>query len=344
MQESYPMAYVTAPGKVEFQERQLPQQNEHEVLIKVRATSICGSDLHIFKGKHPAAPLPVAVGHEISGEIIRVGEAVTRVKEGDRVAVEPVIVCGKCHFCLRGEYHLCLNISFQYRRGQGGFTPYFLAGESWVHKLPDNVSYEEGALLEPLSVAVHAVRKSELKFGQTSAIFGAGAIGLLLLAVIKQAGGADCFVVDLQPHRLETARLMGGLPLNNQEMDVLKHIFEATHSLGVDRSFEAVGIEKTLVQSLQVLKKGGIATLVGIFEEASVNLPANIFVQREITLCGSQGYCWDFQQAIELVGSGRVQLQPFITHTFPLESLQQAFELLNEPHNKSIKVLITNQD
>jgi len=341
MQETYPMAFVTAPGTVEFRERRLPSLQSNQVLVKVKAASICGSDLHIFKGKHPSAPLPAAVGHELCGEIIRVGREVARVQEGDRVAIEPVIVCGKCHFCQRGEYHLCLNISFQYRQGQGGFTPYFVAEERWVHKLPANISDAQGALLEPLSVAVHAVRRSGLQFGQTSAVFGAGAIGLLLLRVIRQAGGGDCFVVDLQPHRLETAQMLGGIPLNNREVDVLKYIYAATASLGVDRSFEAVGIAPTLVQSLQVLKKGATAILVGIFEEPAVNIPANLFVQREITLTGSQGYCWDFPRAIELVESGKVQLQPLITHSLPLESLQQAFDLLSDPENAAIKVLIT---
>jgi len=346
MQKTYPMAFVTAPGKVDFQERKLPPHlSDYEVLVKVRAASICGSDLHIYKGMHPSAPLPVSVGHEISGEILQIGNEVTRVHEGERVAVEPVIACGKCHFCERGEYHLCMNISFQYRQGQGGFTPYFVAEENWVHKLPENISFEEGALLEPLSVAVHAVRKSGLQFGETSAIFGAGAIGLLLLMVIKGAGGGDCFVVDIQPHRLDLARKLGAIPLNNWETDVIKQILESTAGLGVERSFEAVGIEPTLVGSMQVLKKGGTAILVGIFEDPTVNIPANLFVQREITLSGSQGYCWDFQRAIELVANEQVQLKPLITHSLPLESLQQAFELLMTPGSEALKVLITfNED
>src|SRR3990172_446994 len=344
MQETYPMAFVIAPSTVEFRERKLLPLRRHEVLVKVKAASICGSDLHIFKGRHPSAPLPAAIGHEICGEIIRVGHEVTWVKEGDRVAVEPVIACGKCHFCQRGEYHLCLNISSQYRQGQGGFTPYFVAEERWVHKLPANISYAEGALLEPLSVAVHAVRRSGLQFGQTSAVFGAGAIGLLLLMVIRQAGGGDCFIVDLQPHRLEIAQMLGGIPLNNREVDVLKYIDAATASLGVDRSFEAVGVAPTLAQSLQVLKKGSTAILVGIFEEPAVSIPANLFVQREITLSGSQGYCWDFPRAIDLVSSGKVHLQPLITHSLPLESLQQAFKLLTAPRREAIKVVVTIND
>ncbi|MFC1923216.1 MFS transporter, partial [Chloroflexota bacterium] len=168
---------------------QLPDQ----AVRTEKAVSICGSDLDIFKGAHPAAPLPVPAGHEIAGEVQKVGNSVNKLKPGDRVAIEPVIVCEQCYFCQRGEYSLCENISFQYRKGQGGFTPLFIAPEKWAHPLPPNISYAEGALVEPLSVALHAIKKSNLGIGDNSAIFGAGAIGLLLLMLVKSTGGGDAF-------------------------------------------------------------------------------------------------------------------------------------------------------
>ena len=167
MNTDYHTAIVTEPGIIEFQERALPELGTKDVLIKVKAASICGSDLHVYKGKHPSAPLPVAVGHEVSGEVVRIGGNVSGVALSDRVAVEPVIACGKCHFCLRGKYHLCTKISFQYRQGQGGFAPYFVVNERWLHKLPEDISYEEGALIEPLAVAIHAVTKGCISIGQT---------------------------------------------------------------------------------------------------------------------------------------------------------------------------------
>ena len=341
MSNKYHMAVVTEPGKIEFQERLLPELGTNDVLIKVRAASICGSDLHIYKGKHPSAPLPVAVGHEVSGEVVQIGENVSSVALGDRVAVEPVIACGKCHFCLRGKYHLCTKISFQYRQGQGGFAPYFMTNERWLHELPENITYEEGALVEPLSVAIHAVTRGSVNIGQTGAIFGAGAIGLLILMVIKHAGVGDIFVVDIQEHRLEKAKALGASSvLNNLKSDAVEQIFQMTNRLGVDKAFEAVGIEATLVQSLNVLKKGGRAVLAGIFERPEVCIPANIFVQKEITLSGSQGYCWDFQEAVKLAQYGTVQLNQLITHVLPLEELRDGFELLIDPKNKAIKVVI----
>ena len=165
--------------------RTLPALGANDVLLRVKTCSICGGDIHLYKGKHPLATLPMAIGHEIAGEVIQAGQAVSKVSVGDRVAVEPVIICGHCHFCRRGEYHLCQNIKYQYSAGQGGFTPYFVVSENWVHRLPDFVSYEEGSLLEPLAVAVHAARKPKSSVGHTAAIFGAGGIGLFLLQALR---------------------------------------------------------------------------------------------------------------------------------------------------------------
>jgi len=341
MDETYPMAFVSGPGKVEFREKRLPRLSPQEVLIRVKTAAICGSDLHIFKGRHPSASLPVAIGHELAGEVLSAGKKVSKVKEGDRVVVEPVIVCGRCHFCLRGEYHLCMDISFQYRKGQGAFSPYFVASEDWVHRLPPTVSFEEGALVEPLSVAIHAVKKGVLQLGHSVAIFGAGAVGLLVLALSRLSGAGEVFVVDVQQHRLKRARELGASEaFDNSKEDAVKEILERTSGLGVDRSFEAVGFEGTLIQALKVLRKGGASVLVGLFENPEVKLPANLFVQKEIVLMGTQGYCWDFQTALEIIESGKIRLKEIITHVLPLQSLQKAFELLMDPKGKAIKVVI----
>jgi 2-desacetyl-2-hydroxyethyl bacteriochlorophyllide A dehydrogenase len=340
--EKYPMAVVTAPGKVEFVDRTLPSLGEHDVLLRVRACAICGGDIHIYRGKHPLAPLPMAIGHEISGEIIQAGRAVNKVSVGDRVAVEPVIICGRCHFCLRGEYHLCQDIRYQYSAGQGGFTPYFVASENWVHRLPGPVSYEEGALLEPLAVAVHAARRADLGLGQSAAIFGAGGIGLFLLQVARAAGCGSVFVADLLDHRLKTASTLGATAaIHAAQEDPVERILKETDGLGVDRSFEAVGAEKTLHQCAHSLKKGGICGLIGLFEEANqVHFPVNLFVQKEIQIRGCRGYCRDFQVALDLVKAGGVKLKPLISHRLPLSDLPKAFEILLDPKAKAGKVVI----
>jgi 2-desacetyl-2-hydroxyethyl bacteriochlorophyllide A dehydrogenase len=340
--DEYPMAMVTAPGKVEFIKKTIPSLGANDVLLRVKACSICGGDLHLYKGKHPLASLPMAIGHEISGEVIEVGQAVSGISVGDRVAVEPVITCGSCYFCLRGEYHLCQNIRYQYSAGQGGFSPYFVVSENWAHRLPDSISYEEGALLEPLAVAVHAARKAQLDLGQSAAIFGAGGIGLLLFQVVKVAGCGSVFIADLLEHRLKIAISFGAtLAINVAQEDPVGRILRETDGLGVDRSFEAVGLGKTLQQSAQSLKKGGICVLIGLFEDPlDLHFPVNLFAQREIQVRGCRGYCWDFQVALELVRSGRVKLKPLISHQLPLPDLPKAFEILLDPKAEAQKVVI----
>ena len=336
-----PMAFVVEPGKVEIQEVPLPELGVRDVHIHVRAATICGSDLHLFKGKHPAVALPSAVGHELAGDVLAVGSEVTKVRPGDRVAVEPVIACGECVYCQHGQYHLCADISFQYRRGQGSFTTDFIAPERWVHLLPESASYAEGALLEPLAVALHAQGKSGLQLGDRSLIFGAGAIGLLLLQAVRLAGGGETWVVDVNDYRLQMASRFGASRVvNNLSEDVIQEVMKYTAGLGMDRAFEAIGIQATLVQALQALKKGGRAVLVGLFERTEIEVPANIFVQREISLTGSQGYCWDFQTGVELLAQGRIDLQGLITQEYSLDQIQAAFDTLIDRNHQAVKVLV----
>lgn len=343
MSKMRPMVFVTQPGKVEVRESPIPPLGESDILIKVKATTLCGSDLHIFKGKHPAVSLPVPVGHEIAGEVAEVGAGVTRVKPGDYVTVEPVIVCDRCHYCQRGDYHLCANISFQYRQGQGSLTTDFVAPERWVHLLPEETSYPAGAMIEPLAVAVHATRLANLSAAESVAIFGAGAIGLLILQVARAIGAGEVFITDVRDARLHAAISFGASgAINSLKANAVEEILALTGGLGVRRAFEAVGLETTLTQALQSLQKGGMAVLVGLFENERIGVPANIFVQKEISLTGSQGYHWDFQRAIELVRDGKVDLEKMITHKFQFEQTQQAFEALLDPGQEAVKVVILN--
>jgi 2-desacetyl-2-hydroxyethyl bacteriochlorophyllide A dehydrogenase len=341
MAETYPMAVIAAPGKIDFIQKELSPLNEHEVLINIKAAAICGSDLHLYKGRHPSVSLPSAVGHEASGEVVEIGKSVTKHKVGDRVTIEPVIACGKCEYCLRGDYHLCADISFQYRTGQGAFALYFIVHENRAFHLPDNISYEEGALVEPMSVALHAVKKSGIKLGQTSAVFGAGAIGILVSMLSRQASGVGSFICDIHPYRLQKAFELGARQtINSQEEDPVAVILIASNGLGVDKSFEAVGLELTLSQSLQVLKHGANATLLGIFEQSENKIPIHLFVQREISLYGSQGYSWDFQDALNMLETNTISLKPLITHQLPLKNLKEGFDILLNPKNESIKVVV----
>jgi 2-desacetyl-2-hydroxyethyl bacteriochlorophyllide A dehydrogenase len=341
MNRTYPMAMIFEPGRVEYRDETIAEPGPTQILIRTRAVSICGSDAHTFHGKHPFAPLPAAPGHELAGEVVELGSGVERIQVGDRVCLEPVIVCRGCEFCERGDYHLCRNISFHHRQGRGAFTPFFVAEQAWVHKLPKNISFEEGALVEPLAVAIHAVGRAELKMGQTVAVFGAGAIGLLVVMVAKSAGAGDVFSVDVQEPRLDQARALGVREgFNNLKSDPVEEIINVTDGLGVDAVFEAAGLSWTLNQALASLKKGGVGVMIGLISGGEVALPANIFVAKEITLRGSQGYCRDFQTALKLLENAGLDLSPLITHTLPPERLQEGFELLDDPSAGAVKVVI----
>ena len=341
MKNTHPMAMVFEPGKVEFRDREIPEPGLGQVLIKTRAVSVCGSDVHTFHGKHPFAPLPAALGHELAGEVVGLGPEADRFEIGDRVVLEPIIVCGKCEFCIQGDYHLCRSVSFHHRQGQGAFTPYFVSDEKWIHPLPDNVSFEEGALVEPLAVAVHAVERAGLKMGDSVAVFGAGAIGLLILMLAKLSGAGDVFCVDVQDFRLKKALELGANEVfDNRSGDAVDKILERTGGLGVDAAFEAVGIPLTVNQTLTSLKKGGTAVIVGLSSTPEITIPSNIFVAKEITLRGSQGYCRDFKTALKLLENGGVDLKPLITHTFPPIKLQDGFDCLDDPASGAVKVVV----
>ena len=333
------MAMVSTAGKAELVERDVPGPGETQVLISIRACSICGGDLHIYKGKHPSAPLPMALGHELSGEVIGIGSKVTSVAVGDRVTVEPVVACGLCPPCSRGEYGYCDNLSFHYRQGQGALADFFVADQRYVYKLPLHLSYEAGALIEPLAVAVHAVRRARIGLGDKVAIIGAGPIGLLVTAVCKAAGAQEVIVSDVADARLAKASLMGATrTLNSRKESIVDAVRQRTGGRGIGKSFECVGSEQTFEQSMRCLCKGGIATIVGIFEQPVIQIPATMFVSQEITVQGSQGYCWDFDTALGLTSV--IDLGALISHVFALADVDKALKTALNPDENPVKVVL----
>jgi len=330
---------VYEPGKVDFLERTVNKPKGNEVLIKIKSSSICGSDLHIFKGKHPSAPLPATIGHEFSGEVLEIGDKVKNIAAGDRVTVEPCIVCGECVACRTGNYGYCENITYTYRIGDGAMANYIIALEPYVYKLPDNMSYDEGALIEPLSVAAHAVRRADIKLGEKVLVIGGGAIGILIAALSKRSGAAEVAVVDSNDYRLELALEMGATHvINRKKEDVLEAVNSLTHGCGMDKSFECVGVEETFIQAMMSIKKNGLATIVGIFVNPYITIPATRFITHEIRVQGSQGYCWDFPVALSVAGT--IPLKKLITHKFPLDKLQEGLETCLDRSKAAVKVII----
>ncbi|KPU44517.1 D-arabitol-phosphate dehydrogenase [Oxobacter pfennigii] len=330
---------VFEPGKVDFLTRKVAEPKAEQVVIKIVSSAICGSDLHIFKGKHPSAPLPVTIGHEFSGDVVAVGSEVKRVKIGDKVTVEPVMVCGKCPACRTGNYGYCENISFTYRNGDGAMAEYITIEEPYVYKLPEHLSYNAGALIEPLSVAVHAVKRADVKMGEKVLIIGAGAIGILIAALCRKCGATDVIISNSSQRRLDMALELGATRgINTSKENIYEAVSEITGGTGVDKSFECVGIEETFNQAMMTLKKNGLATIIGIFENPNITIPATRFITHEIKVQGSQGYCWDFPVALEM--SKEIDIEKLVTHTFKLDDLQKALETSLDRKFGSIKVII----
>lgn len=330
---------VAEPMKTDFLQRTFSEPAEGQVLIRVVSSAVCGSDLHIFKGRHPAVPLPVTIGHEFSGDIVAVGPGVDGLCEGDRVTLEPCIVCGTCEACRRGNYGYCENISFSYRKGDGAMADYVMAQAEHVFRLPDDLSYHAGALIEPLSVATHAVRRADVRLGETVLVIGAGAIGLLIAAVCRKSGASQVIIADHSDARLKLALELGATAAVNSGKEPLEDVLHRlTGGKGVDKSFECVGLEATFVQAISSIRQNGLATIVGIFENPKINIPADLFVSREIRVQGAQGYCWDFPVAIEL--SRELNLEKLVTHVFPLDDLQKALETCLDRSAGSVKVLL----
>ena len=330
---------VVEPGKVEVLSRALKPLEAGELRVRIMASAICGSDLHIFKGKHPSAPLPVTIGHEFSGEVVETGKDVTRIKVGDRVTVEPVLVCGTCAACLAGNYGYCKKISYTYRNGDGAMADFITVRQSHVFVLPEHLSYEAGALIEPLAVATHAVRRADIGLGEKVLVIGAGAIGILVAALCRTNGATQVVVADYAVHRLEKALEMGATEVVNlAERDLYAAVDEISNGEGMDKSFECVGLEKTFNQAMTSLKKNGLATIVGIFEEPEIKITAARFITHEIRVQGSQGYCRDFPVALEL--SKDLDLRKLVSHEFELEKMQEALDACLNPQAKAIKVVM----
>ena len=335
----YRMAVLQTPGLAQIVERDLAEPGATQVVIAIKASSICGGDLHLYKGKHPSAPLPAALGHELSGDIISIGSQVTSVCIGDRVTVEPVIACGVCPPCLRGEYGYCDNLSYHYRQGQGAMAEYFVVDQRYVYKLPESMSYEAGALIEPLAVAVHAVKRAKIGLRDDVVIIGAGPIGILVSAVCKAAGAREIIVADIAEVRLEMALAMGATrTINSLQESVVDVVRQVTGGRGIGRSFECAGNEKTFEQAMRCLCKGGIATMVAIFEQPTIQIPVTLIVSQEITVQGAQGYCWDFETALALTNV--IDLGRLVSHVFSLSEVDKALNVALNREEKPVKVVL----
>jgi len=339
-------AKLVAPEKIKLEKVETPPIKEKQVLIRVKVCGICGSDIHSYKGKHPFVHPPIVLGHEFSGVIHQVGRGVDNLSPGDKVVVEPNIVCGKCYNCLHGRYNICTNLKVIGCVGyDGAFSEYIAVPKEKVLKLPDEISFDKAALIEPAAVAIHAVRKAGEKIGDRVVILGAGTIGLLVMQAAKLAGAKEIIITDLLSYRLEKAENLGADRAVNPKLEDLVSLVHKEYGKdGIDLVYDCVGIEKTIFQAIQIARKGTKIMVVGV-PEKKIEIDLSLVQDRELEIVGSLMYIReDFTKAIDLIQKEKIKVAPLITHHFKLKDIEKAFHLITKGKEEVVKVLINVTD
>ena len=325
------VAVMLGIGKMGFEERDIPQPKDDEVLVKLEYVGICGSDLHYYEsgaiGDYVVKP-PFVLGHEPGGTVVEVGKNVTHLKVGDRVALEPGKTCGHCEFCKTGRYNLCPDVVFFATPPVDGVFQEYVAHEAGLcFKLPDNVSTMEGALIEPLAVGFHAARQGGAQAGQVAVVTGAGCIGLVSMMALKAMGVSKVYSVDVMDKRLDKALELGadGV-INGSREDAVKKVMELAGGMGCDLVIETAGTEITTRQAVQMTKKGATIVLVGYSKTGEIKMPISLALDKELTFKTVFRYRHIYPMAIDAVASGRVNLKGIVTNEFALDDIQEAMD------------------
>jgi L-iditol 2-dehydrogenase len=339
-----------AVNDIRLEERATPKPGPNEVLIAVRSVGICGSDVHYWThGRIGPFILnaPMVLGHESSGEVVAVGEKVTTLKAGDRITMEPGVPCRMCTHCKTGRYNMCPDVVFMATPPyDGSLSNYIVWPFDFCFKLPDHVSFDEGAMCEPLSVGVHAVTRANISLGQSILVTGSGPIGLMSIMAAKAAGAGVIIAADIKAERLDIAKKVGATHVIdlNKVPDAVAKIWEMVGAGGVDAVIECSGATSAITTAIRGTRNGGVVVLVGL-GAPECTLPIVEAAVREVDIRGVFRYANAYPKALALIASGAVDVKPIITHHFPFAQVQQAFNVAKagEDTNKkmAIKVAIT---
>ncbi|MGD0348280.1 MAG: galactitol-1-phosphate 5-dehydrogenase [Terracidiphilus sp.] len=337
---------LSAYNHLEIADFPAPVAGPGEVLVRVAACGICGSDVHGYDGSSGRRIPPIVMGHEAAGTIAAIGEGVKGYAVGDRVTFDSTLYCGACFYCQRGEVNLCDNrqvigVSCGDYRRHGAFAEYVAVPQRILYRLPDNLSFADAAMLEAASVALHAVRISQLRDGETALVIGAGMIGLLTMQAAQALGCERVFVSDIDASRLGLATEVGAREtLHCSGAELVAELLKRTEGRGVDIAFEAVGRNETVNAAIDCTQKGGTVTLIGNIQP-EVTLPLQKVVTRQLHLQGSCASAGEYPQAIELIASGKIQVAPLITAIAPLEEGPRWFSRLHAREPNLMKVILT---
>lgn len=342
-------ARIYGTKDVRIENIDMPTVKANQVKMDVAWTGICGSDLHAYfhgvgisETPHPVSGrgTPLTLGHEFSGTITEVGEEVTSVKVGDRVTVEPLIYSEDDYFVKQGKYNLADDAGFIGLNDDGGFAEVAVVDASKVHVLPEGVSLEEGALMEPTAVAFQSVKASNFKVGNSAIVFGAGPIGLLTIISLKAAGATSIVAVDISNERLEKALEVGASVVINSLNESVEEKVASLYERGIDFAFEAAGAQATFTSAMNVLKKGGQLMIISVFTQP-VEVNALDIIIREISISGFLGYRHIFPEVIEMVASGQMDVKKVITKKITLDNLvTEGLEVLGTDKSQA-KILVS---
>lgn len=333
------------PGTIEIVDRDIPVPADDEALIRIRAVGLCGSDAHYYEhGKIGpyVVEKPIILGHEASGDIVALGKKVNHLKVGQRVSIEPGVTCGRCEYCKAGKYNLCPSVEFLATPPyDGAFCEYIAIRSDFVFPIPDKMSYEAAALVEPLSVGIHAVRRGSLLPGETVAVMGMGPIGLLAAVAAKASGAKRIIGVDLEPFRLNKALEMGATDIVNIRTDDPAEAIKAlTAGKGVDLAVETAGNRKALQSALASVRRGGRVVIVGLPPQSETALNVPYIVDNEIDISGVFRYRNTYPSGIDILSSGKVKLEPIITDKMKLDDVPSAFKKAIHEKHSTIKIVI----
>lgn len=330
---------ITKPGQAVVEKMDVPAIKDDEVLIRVEVAGLCGSDLHIFKGVHITRKPPVMPGHEVSGEVIAIGKSITRIKEGDRVTVEPNNYCGHCFACKNGNQNLCSNKIVPGLGGwEGTFAQYFAAPEKCVYKIKPETTYEQAVLAEPLAVAVHAVKRAGS--GKRMIIIGCGTIGLLILKIALLKGYKEVYCTDTIAYNHQIALDMGAMAVwNPLSENIDANVKDVSDGLGMDAVMITASASGILDQALSVSAMHANVILIAMMNEPQqMNMVP--FNGKEINYTGTNTYTpEDFNEALKYLEEG-LDLSPIVTHHIPMSQVQHAFELYENRKEDVIKIFI----
>jgi (R,R)-butanediol dehydrogenase / meso-butanediol dehydrogenase / diacetyl reductase len=344
---------------IRLEEVQEPEVGEGNVKVKVDWCGICGTDLHEYLAgpifippvgsPHPITgdTLPLTLGHEFAGEVVEVGDGSAEVNTGDRVAIEPVFRCGECAACQRGATNLCEKLGFYGLMGGGGGLSEFAVVPSYmIHRLPEGLTTEQGALVEPIAVGLRAVRRAGFQEGQSAVVFGAGPIGAVTVQCLKAMGAGQIMVAEVSEARKEKAREIGAdVVIDPTEEDVVERVSELTEGEGAEHSFDAAGIQQTLQTALHATRKGGTVTIISIWE-GPVELNPNDIVMSELNVGGTICYTPDdFADTIAMLKDGSIETEGIITERIPLSDvLEGGFEELVDHKDRHVKILVRSSE